>query len=66
MMFTVHSTEQALGCDEVNELDVANEPARARVAKSAQNSAKAQPDRSSMSVDLALYCLLYTSDAADE
>ena len=40
--------------DEVHELDAANTQARARVAKSAQKSAAAQQERSSMSVDLAL------------
>ena len=40
--------------DEVHELDAANAQARARVAKSAQKSAAAQQERSSMSVDLAL------------
>ena len=38
----------------VHELDAANAQARARVAKSAQKSAAAQQERSSMSVDLAL------------
>ena len=50
----VHSAEQALGCDEVHELDAANAQTRARVAKIAQKSAAAQQERSSMSVDLAL------------
>ena len=40
--------------DEVHELDASNVQARARVAKSAQKSAAAQQERSSMSVDLAL------------
>ena len=42
--------------DEVHELDAANAQARAtrRVAKSAQKSAAAQQERSSISVDLAL------------
>ena len=40
--------------DEVHVLDAANAQARARVAKSAQKSAVAQQERSSMSVDLAL------------
>ena len=37
-------------------LDAANAQARARVAKSAQKSAAAQPERSSMSVDFAYRC----------
>ena len=40
--------------DEVHELDAANAQARAKVAKSAQKSATAQQERSSMSVDFAL------------
>ena len=40
--------------DEGHELDAANAQARARVAKSAQKSAAAQQERSSVSVDLAL------------
>ena len=39
--------------DEVHEMDAANAQARARVAKSAQKSAAAQQERSSMSVDVA-------------
>ena len=40
--------------DEVHELDATNAQARARVAKSAQKSAAAHQERSSMSVDLAV------------
>ena len=40
--------------DEVHELDATNAQARARVAKSAQKSAAAQPERSSTSLELAL------------
>ena len=40
--------------DEVHELDASNAQARARVAKSAQKSAAAHQERSSMSVDLAV------------
>ena len=47
----MHSAEQALGCDEVHELDAADAQARASVA---QKSAAALPERLSMSVDLAL------------
>ena len=40
--------------DEGHELDAANAQARARVGKSAPKSAAAQPEMSSISVDLAL------------
>ena len=40
--------------DEVQELDAANAQARATVAKSAQKSAAAQQEMSSVSIDLAL------------
>ena len=40
--------------DEVHELGAANAQARARVSRSAQKSAAAQQERSSMSVDLAI------------
>ena len=50
----VHFAEYALDCDKIHEVDAANAQARSRVAKSAQQSAAAQPERSSLSVDRAL------------
>ena len=41
--------------DEVREFDAASALARARVAKSAQNSASAQEEKSNMVVDLAVW-----------